>query len=83
MRRFLTHAHYVVAGWPADRPRPPLVNVAYLDFTYLPPPKLTIYNLDPRTEEGRIVCQQVMLDMAYFWLGKPVEFLALYQRDWL
>lgn len=45
------------------------------------PPSTTLpFGID--TVEERKVAQQVFGDIANFWLGRPVEYLALYQRDW-
>lgn len=44
--------------------------------------EFTTLALDLDTEEGRKVCQQVFLDMARFWTGDPVQYLAIYIRDW-
>lgn len=34
------------------------------------------------TEEGKRVCQQVLLDMSRHHRGEPVEYTALYVWDW-
>lgn len=44
--------------------------------------EFTTIELDMQTAEGRRVCQQVLIDMAAFWLGETVEYLTLYVRDW-
>lgn len=53
----------------------------------LPPPtstanRITTLELDLITEEGKKVCQQVLLDIGRYWKGEPVEYLALYCRYW-
>lgn len=45
-------------------------------------PRFTTLPLDVFTDNGKRACQQVMLDAEHFWLGEPVEYLALYVRDW-
>lgn len=38
--------------------------------------------MSEQTEEGQRVCQQVLKDFASMWQGGPLEYLALYVRDW-
>lgn len=48
-----------------------------------PPLQYATLRLDPNTDKGKRVFQQIMVDLGNFWLGKPVDYLALYKRDWM
>lgn len=57
----------------------------HLALFELPKPTVTPVTsipLDPHADDGKRACQQIMIDMARFWLGEPVEYLALYVREW-
>lgn len=45
------------------------------------PRQLTTLDLSVETDAGKRVCQQIMIDLGNFWLGKPVDYLALYTRN--
>lgn len=55
---------------------------AAIRIRYDDPPTFTTIKLDLETDDGKRVCQQVMLDMGYFWLDEPIDYLAFYTRDW-
>lgn len=55
--------------------------IAYIDF-FPGSRSFTTLKVDLLTKEGQIVCEQVLEDVNRFWIGEPVEYLALYVRDW-
>lgn len=57
-------------------------NVAVFRIPSSDDPLVTALPPSIHTAEGRRVCQQIYKDMTAFWEGKPVEYLALYIRDW-
>lgn len=60
----------------------PTHSYAYLEVPKDSDRKRTTLPLNVKTHEGKRVCQQILKDMAGFWEGKPIEYLALYVRDW-
>lgn len=60
----------------------PELHVAVIPIPSSNSPQSTTLKIDIFTEEGKRVCQQVLLDMGRHWIGETVEYLALYVRDW-
>lgn len=57
-------------------------HVAAIHVPFSQRPSYITLPLDITTEDGQKICQQVMIDLGYFWVGQSVEYLALYTRDW-
>lgn len=77
------HAHYEEIGEGMDASCYPIQeHMSILKVPTANPDQLTSISLHPNTSEGKRACQQIMTDLANFWLGEPVEYLALYVRDW-
>lgn len=74
------HTHYLYRGGVSNYATLHLASIPIpsggdlLEFTTLP--------LDLDTDQGKKVCQQVFMDMGRYWAGDPVDYLALYVRDW-
>lgn len=64
------------------RVRPSPYRIAYTIVPSKSEPPITTLKIDFHTIYGRAVCQQIVTDMARVWLGEPIEYLALYTRDW-
>lgn len=87
--RLFSHVHYLqtrrsIYGLPAKLPTTPS-SVAQLSFSSFPDLRQYITidpNPDTDTNVGKKVCQQIMMDLARFWIGEGVEYLALYVREW-
>lgn len=79
-----THTHYKWAGRYQSPRRPePDDHLAMVRISLLQRPSFITLKMDIQTDEGRRICQQIITDLGYFWIGQPVEYLALYTRDWL
>lgn len=88
MRETFSHGHYErIRPLPSHRHsffEPRYHNLALLEIPHIDPRNfITTIDLDPDTDIGKRVCQQLMLDLGRFWLGVPVQYFVLYQRDWL
>lgn len=57
-------------------------HIAQFTLPFPNPSNSTSLTLDFQTDQGKRACQQLMTDMAYFWLGQPVQYMAYYVRDW-
>lgn len=79
----LSHGHYEENGQPEIEGCGMIQeNLAILRIPSSNPLLITTIKAHPVTDEGKRVCQQILADLANFWLGKPMEYLALYRRDW-